>query len=255
MKMDEIKPSSKESGSHEEFDLKILLDSSYPLLRDFRDACPGTFKHSQSVASMIEGISLSLDLDVNAMKVMAQYHDIGKMLNPGYFTENQLDEENPHKDMHPFWSYQIITRHVSDTAMILIGDDNFPKDLIKKMSQHHGTTILKFFCDVALKEKDVDVETIKRQYRYDSSKPSSIEAMLLMICDNIEARSRSYLQNGKDFNPSDVIEKAINSLMTDSQLDAMTLGDLRLIKEALRKELEGTYQKRVSYPDEEETKS
>jgi len=75
-----------------------------------------------------------------------------------------------------------------------------------------------------------------------------------MICDNIEARSRSYIQNGKDFDPSEVIERAINSLMSDGQLDALTLGDLRKIKEALGKELEGTYQKRVSYPEDESEK-
>ena len=126
--MDDNKTSSKESDV-EGFDLKQLLDSSYPLLKQFRDACPGTFKHSQSVLSMIEGISLALDLDVNEMKVMAQYHDIGKMLNPKYFTENQLEDESPHDKLDPVISYQIITRHVSDTAMILIGDDNFPKDI------------------------------------------------------------------------------------------------------------------------------
>jgi len=244
--MDDNKTSSKESDV-EGFDLKQLLDSSYPLLKQFRDACPGTFKHSQSVLSMIEGISLALDLDVNAMKVMAQYHDIGKMLNPKYFTENQLEDESPHDKLDPVISYQIITRHVSDTAMILIGDDNFPKDIIKKMCQHHGTTVLKYFHD---KAKDAD----KEAFRYDSQKPSSIEAMLLMICDNIEARSRSYIQNGKDFDPSEVIERAINSLMSDGQLDALTLGDLRKIKEALGKELEGTYQKRVSYPEDESEK-
>lgn len=240
--MDDNKENFKSEA--EEFDLKQLLDSSYPLLKQFRDACPGTFKHSQSVLSMIEGISLALDLNVNEMKVMAQYHDIGKMLNPKYFTENQLEDESPHDKLDPLISYQIITRHVSDTAMILIGDDNFPKHIIKKMCQHHGTTILKYFYDQA---KDVD----KNAFRYDSQKPSSIEAMLLMICDNIEARSRSYIQNGKDFDPSDVIERAINSLMSDGQLDALTLGDLRKIKEALGKELEGTYQKRVSYPEDE----
>jgi hypothetical protein len=228
---------------NEDFDLKLLLDSSYPLLKKFRDACPGTFKHSQAVVSMIEGISLALDLDVTNMKIMAQYHDIGKMLNPKYFTENQLDDENFHKDLDPLISYQIITRHVSDTAMLLVDDGNFPKDIIKKMSQHHGTTILKFFYDIANNvEKDA--------FRYKTSKPSSIESMLLMICDNIEARSRSYIQHGKDFSPSEVIEKAIDSLTSDGQLDAMTLGDLRKIKEALGKELEGTYQKRISYPED-----
>jgi putative nucleotidyltransferase with HDIG domain len=243
--MDDKKPNSKESGN-EEFDLKILLDSSYPLLKEFRDVCPGTYKHSQSVMSMIEGISFALDLNVNEMKVMAQYHDIGKMLNPKYFTENQLDDENLHDDLDPSMSYQIITRHVSDTTMKLTEDNNFPKHLIKKMAQHHGTTVLQFFYNEAKEKGDTD----ENSFRYQTSKPSSLEAMLLMICDNIEARSRSYLQSGKDFNPSKVIEDAIESLMSDGQLDAMTLGDLRQIKEALGKELEGTYQKRVSYPDE-----
>ncbi len=145
------KLNSKENGN-EEFDLKILLDSSYPLLKEFRDACPGTYKHCQSVVSMIEGISFALDLNVNEMKVMAQYHDIGKMLNPKYFTENQLDDENLHSDLNPYMSYQIITRHVSDTTMKLTEDNNFPKHLIKKMAQHHGTTVLQFFYHEA-KEK------------------------------------------------------------------------------------------------------
>lgn len=243
--MDNNKPNSKDN-SNEEFDLKILLDSSYPLLKEFREACLGTYKHSQSVMSMIEGISLALDLNVNEMKVMAQYHDIGKMLNPKYFTENQLDDEDLHKDLNPRMSYQIITRHVSDTTMKLTEDNNFPKHLIKQMSQHHGTTILQSFYHKAKQKGDTD----ENSFRYQTSKPSSLESMLLMICDNIEARSRSYIQNGKDFNPSGVIEDAIESLMTDGQLNAKTLGDLRQIKKALGKELEGTYQKRVSYPDE-----
>jgi len=244
--MDDGKPNS---NGVEEFDLKALLDSSYPLLKHFRDACPGTFKHSQAVVSMIEGISLTLDLDVNEMKVMAQYHDIGKMVNPKYFTENQLNDENPHDQLDPRMSFQIITRHVSDTVMILIDDENFPKHIINKLSQHHGTTILKYFYDVAKKNnKDVDPNS----FRYASKKPSSIEAMLLMICDNIEAMSRSFLQNGNEFDPSDIIEKAISNLMSDGQLDALTLGELRKIKEALGKELEGTYQKRVSYPDDKD---
>jgi putative nucleotidyltransferase with HDIG domain len=234
----------KERGEGEGFKLKDLLDSSYPLLKEFRDACPGTYKHSQALVSMIEGISLELELDVDSMKVMAQYHDIGKMINPEYFTENQLDEENPHKDLEPFVSYQFITRHVSDTTMILIDDPNFPREIIKKMSQHHGTTILLYFAD---KVGDED----KDKFRYRTHKPASIEAMVLMICDNIEARSRSYIQSGKKVDPSDVIDGAINTLTTDGQLDALTLGDLRKIKKALRKELEGTYQKRVSYPDDE----
>ncbi len=235
----------KEQGSEDKNKMKDLLDSSYPLLKEFRVKCPGTFKHSQALVSMIEGISLELGLDVDEMKVMAQYHDIGKMLNPKFFTENQLEDENPHKGLDPYISYQYITRHVSDTTMILVSDPNFPKEIINKVSQHHGTTILKFFASKVPSEN-------ADEFRYQTQKPSSIESMVLMICDNIEARSRSYTQGGKEFSPTEVIDRAINDLSKDGQLDALTLGDLRKIQRALGKELEGTYQKRVSYPEDEE---
>ena len=231
----------KERGDGE-FKLKDLLDSSYPLLKEFRDACPGTYKHSQALVSMVEGISLELDLDVDEMKVMAQYHDIGKMLNPQFFTENQLEDEDPHKDLAPTMSYQIISRHVSDTAMILINDSHFPREIINKMSQHHGKTVIKYF---ASKADATELDS----FRYQTSKPESIEAMILMICDNIEARSRSYIQNGKNIDPADTIENAIDDLADDGQLDALTIGDLRQIKIALGKEL-GVPQKRIAYPED-----
>jgi len=230
---------------NEEFKLKDLLDTSYPLLKEFRDKCPGTYKHSQALVSMVEGVSLELGLNVDEMKVMAQYHDVGKMLNPKLFTENQLDDENPHENLDPYFSYQIITRHVSDTAMILMEDDHFPKEIIKKMGQHHGTTVLKYFASKVSSEN-------RDEFRYQTPKPSSLEAMVLMICDNIEARSRSYLQNGKEFTPSEIIDMAIEELKVDRQLDALTLGDLAKLEIALGKELEGTYQKRVSYPEDKE---
>ncbi|MEA2081079.1 MAG: HDIG domain-containing protein [Pseudomonadota bacterium] len=237
--MDENKPNSKDVSDGEGFDLKNLLDSSYPLLKEFRNTCPGTYKHSQALVSMIEGISLTLELDVTTMKIMAQYHDIGKMLNPGYFIENQLDDENPNDNMSPEMSYQIISRHVSDTTMILTKDDNFPKEIIKMMQQHHGTTLVG---DFFTKSSSTD----ENAFRYHSEKPSSLEAMILMICDNIEARSRS-----GEFDPDDVIDKTIERLTKDGQLDAMKLGDLRQIKDALGKELEGTHHKRVMYATDE----
>lgn len=225
----------------EEFDIKTFLDTTYPLLQKFREACPGTYKHSQNLAAMVEGISLSLSLDVNNMKVAALYHDIGKMFNPKYFTENQLDDENPHDNLHPRMSYNIITRHISDSAIILINEADFPRNLIEIISQHHGTSVLKYFFD----KSGTDVED---NYRYKTSKPKCVESAVLMICDHIEAKSKALIQANK-FDPSDVIETTINELIDDGQLDdvVMRLGDLKKIKEALAKELEGTYQKRVDY--------
>ena len=231
--------------------LKDVLDSSYPLLKKFRELCPGTFKHSQALAGMIEGIAIDLNLDVNFMRACAIYHDVGKMINPSFFSENQIDDISPHDDLDPKMSYQIISRHISDTALILLNDGNFPVELIRIVTQHHGTSILQYFYKKS-------GSTIEDHYRYKSTQPTCIEAAILMICDGIEARSRAEAQaKGKDFNPKIIIEETINNLLSDGQLDdvVMRLGDLQKIKVALAKELQGIYQKRVDYDkaDKEET--
>ncbi len=224
--------------------LNILLDSTYPLLQKFRELCPGTFKHSQALVSMIEGISIALDLDITFMKTVAQYHDIGKINNPKFFVENQLEEDgDPHEKIDPYMSYQIISRHVSDSVNILINDENFPRKLIEIISQHHGTSVVEYFFD----KSDIDIEDV---YRYKCAKPECVEAAVLMLADHIEAKSRSLMQAGK-FDPKEIIEGTVNSLLNDGQLDSvyMKLGDLKKIKEALAKELEGIFQKRVDYTE------
>ena len=229
-------------GSVEEKEgLQQLLDSAYPLLQKFRDTCPGTYKHSQALSSMIEGVAMVLGLDVTKMRVAAQYHDIGKMFSPKYFAENQIEDENPHDKLTPLMSYIIITRHVSDSVAILINDHNFPRDIVEIISQHHGTSVLKYF----FKKSDSDVED---GFRYKMSKPTCVESAVLMVTDQIEAASRSLIQSG-NFDSTEVIETIINGAIDDGQLDEvyMKLGDLKRIKEALAKELEGSHQKRVSY--------
>lgn len=223
--------------------LKELLEPSYPLLQKFKELCPGTYKHSQNIASMIESISIDLNLDVTFMKVAATYHDIGKMNNPMYFTENQLDDENVHDKLDPKISFQLISRHISDTAFILLHDGNFPSELIRIASQHHGTSVMKYFFE----KSGSDIEDY---FRYKGTRPTCVEAAVLMICDCLEARSRSEAQKRQsEFEPSIVIEDTINDLLSDGQLDdvVMRLGDLQKIKDALAKELQGTYQKRVDY--------
>ena len=226
--------------------LSFLLDSKYPLLQEFRDACPGTFKHSQSLMSMIEGICLALDLDGDRMKVAALYHDVGKIFAPKYFSENQLEDENLHDDLAPEVSYQTITRHVSDSVMVLVNNPDFPRGIIEIISQHHGTTVLKYFFDKAKKAKEGD-------FRYKTTKPTCIESMVLMVCDAIEATSRALAQAGK-FDPNKVINETLQRLIDDGQLDDVTmkLGDLKKIKHALARELEGVYQKRVDYEEASE---
>jgi putative nucleotidyltransferase with HDIG domain len=229
--------------------LQQLLDSTYPLLQKFREACPGTYKHSQSVASMVEGVAMVLGLDVTRMKIMALYHDVGKMFGPTYFTENQLDDMvEPHESLDPIVSYGLITKHVSDSAVILLNDHNFPRDIIEIICQHHGQCVLKYFYTKS-GSKD------KNAFRYKTAKPACVESAVLIICDQIEATSRSLVQSNK-FNATLVIESTISGLIDDGQLDEvmMRLGDLKKIKEALAKELEGTYQKRVDYDKAKEEK-
>jgi membrane-associated HD superfamily phosphohydrolase len=153
-----------------------------------------------------------------------------------------LYNSNPHEKLDPRISYQIITRHVSDTALILLNDPLFQREIIEIATQHHGTTVTKYFFDKA-GSKNED------SYRYKGTKPKSVEAMILMICDHLEARTRSDIQSGKKIAPIDLIEDIINYQLSDGQLDdvVMRLGDLQKIKMAVSRELEGCYQKRVDY--------
>lgn len=225
--------------------LQLLLDFKYPLLQEFREKCPGTFKHSQSLMSMIEGVSIELDLDVDLMKVCASYHDIGKIFNPKYFTENQLKDENLHKGLNTKMSYEIITRHVSDGVVILLNDPNFSREIIDIISRHHGTTILKYFFNKSKSKDD-------NEFRYKTARPISVESAVLMIVDGVEATSRSLAQSGK-LDSVDVINNTVNGLLDDGQMDELMirLGDLKKIKHALAKELEGIYQKRIDYSEVE----
>ncbi len=229
--------------------LKDLLESTHPILQDFRDKCPGSFKHSQSLVGMIEAVAIALDLDVDKMKVAALYHDIGKVLNPKYFSENQ-DEENPHDLMEPEISYQIITRHVSDSVMILLNEKDFPRDIIEIISRHHGSSILKYFFDKSKTKNDED-------FRYKTHRPETVEDAVLMITDCVDAKVRSLFQANKlDNDTSKIVNNITSELFNDGQFDNVTmrLGDLNIIKLTLEKELSGIYQKRVEYPDLEKKK-
>ena len=230
-------------------ELGFLLDTSYPMLQQLKEKCPGTHKHSQSVASIVEGVSMALDLDVTFMRVCATYHDIGKTVNPRIFTENQLDGENPHSALEPWISAQLITRHISDSAVILLSDPNFPREVIEVITQHHGNEVQRYFYDRATEEFKDKPEL----FRYPCPKPKTIESAVLMICDHIEATSRSKIQSG-EYDPTTIIDTTINGLLDRSQLDdvSMKLGNLKKIKIALAKELEGLYQKRVRYEVDEE---
>jgi len=223
---------------------KKLFDQTFPLLDKFRELAPGTFKHSQNVASMCETIAIDLKLNVDLLKVASIYHDIGKMNNPQYFAENQTGSINPHDDLDPSLSYQIITRHVGDSIIHLLQVKDLPFEVIDIISQHHGDTVLQAFYNK-------DKKSPEDKYRYRCSKPISSEALILMLCDSVEATTRALFNGGEG--EDDFILKAVNGtisrLMDDEQLDNMKIGVLNTTKKILIKELESIYHKRVNYED------
>ena len=227
--------------------LKKYLDLDMPLLKEFKTAAPGTFKHSQNVMGICETIALEIDLDPIIMKVCALYHDIGKMFNPRVFSENQEDENNPISDMEPKVAFQVLSRHVSDGAMILINQTEMPREIISIITKHHGSTILRGVF-VGKKKNGVDEEL----FRYKSPKPDCEYSSILMIVDSVEATARAMFNAGKLNTPKDrtgVIDDTIDRLSSDQQLDEMKVGILRRVKIILGRELSSIYQKRVPYTD------
>lgn len=227
--------------------LRKFLNPKIPILSMFRDKAPGTFKHSVNVSMLCESVALALNLDVDLMKVSAMYHDIGKVNYPSAFSENQ-NGKNIHDDLDPWISYQIITRHVPDSVLILLNLKGMDDDVMKIVSQHHGDTILRYFYDKAGKDVVDDI------FRYKCEKPKSIEAAVLMICDSVEATSRSLASNGaleKTEQRRSVVDSTVRRLSNDDQLDDMKVGQLKIVKKTLFKELENIYHKREPYPEDD----
>ena len=226
-------------------------DSNFPLLKIFRESAPGSFKHTQTLVDMVENVTASLNMDPEELRLAALYHDIGKMLSPAIFTENQ-GEANIHNNLDPWISYSLITRHVSDSVMILVAHA-FPKKVIEIVSQHHGQSVLSAIFE---KAKAADQKAVEDDYRYRTPKPSSIESMILMLCDRAEATTRSLLieQNKKDIDPFNLITNIFNKLSLDGQFDnvSILLGKLKTIQNALIQDVASTFQKRVAYKEDEE---
>ena len=226
--------------------LTALLDAKCPLLEKFREMAPGTYKHCTNVRSLCESVALELKLDVTLMNVVGLYHDIGKMINPHVFSENQNGNGNIHDNIDPAISYQLITRHVGDTVLCLLQNPNMPTEVMNICSQHHGNTVLKFFYDKSGAESD-------EMYRYKSIVPQSIEATVLMICDSVEATAKAKHNNGElesSKEKASVISSTIQRLMDDDQLDNMKVGELKVIKKTLIRELGNIYHKRELYKED-----
>lgn len=222
-----------------------VLDVNYPLMVLLRSKAPGTYSHSKNVASMLKSLAGPLGLNAELLDICGHFHDIGKTVSPRFFSENQTDDDkNPHDLLEPWMSYKLISAHVGDTTQILINDPNIPRKAIEICSQHHGTCIMKFFL---MKSETGNDEN----YRYKATRPQSLEAAILIICDQIDATSRSLDQAGKLKDIDGLVEKTISELIDDGQLDEVefTFGKFRIIKKILKQELASQFHKRVDYDD------
>ncbi len=233
------------------FKLMELADLNTPVLKDMLIDAPGTYHHSLMVANLAE--SAAEDIGVNALltRVGAIYHDIGKIGNGKYFSENQLNEENPHDKLTPSLSASIIKSHVKNGVEKAI-KLKLPHEIIDFIKQHHGTSTIRFFFEKARIVSEEDAENTSldiENYRYDGPKPLTKETAIVMLADSVEAASKT-LQKPSPIRIKQLITEIINTKFTQEELSqsGLTLNELRIIIEAFYKILAGVFHTRIEYP-------
>ncbi|MDZ4820178.1 MAG: HDIG domain-containing protein [Planctomycetota bacterium] len=236
-------------------DLRLLEigDPSHPLLQELVRRAPGTYNHSINVASLAEAAAESIGARGLLVRVGAYFHDIGKMLKPGYFVENQGGEGNRHDTLMPAMSTLIIIAHIKDGAD-LGRQHKLPQPLIDFIQQHHGTTLVEYFFRRANQQSEADPngsEVDESLFRYPGPKPQTKEAAVLMVADAAESASRSLVDPTPSRLESLVHELAMKRLI-DGQFDdcGLTLQELNAIEDSLVKSLIAVYHGRVKYPDQ-----
>lgn len=223
-----------------------LSDTNSKLLRELSEKAPGTFQHSMQVANLAEAAASEIGANALLVRVGALYHDIGKMLNPVYFIENQKTSVNPHDDLTPLQSAQIITRHVAD-GIDLAKKNKLPQRIIDFIRTHHGTSLTYYFYR---KELDVNPQCQEVDFRYPGPKPFSKETAILMMADSVEAATKS-LKNPTYEILDDFVEKIVKKQLDDNQfINAdITLKEIEKVKKVLKSKLVNIYHIRIAYPE------
>jgi putative nucleotidyltransferase with HDIG domain len=183
-------------------------------------------------------------------RVGAYYHDIGKMLRPYFFAENQTDGENPHDRLDPETSAQIITSHVKD-GLQLAKKYGLPKEIQDFIPQHHGTSVSSYFYHQAREQGEGSEEADEKRFRYPGPRPHSREAAILMLADEAEAASRANRPRSVE-EIEKLIDSLIRSRVEDGQLDDsdLTLRDLQKVRDTFSSVLQGIYHPRIKYPED-----
>ncbi|MFC5195242.1 HDIG domain-containing metalloprotein [Bizionia hallyeonensis] len=215
-------------------------------MKELSNKAPGTFHHSLNVANLAEAAANEIGANAMLVRVGALYHDIGKMKNPTYFTENQSTGINPHDELSPTESAQIIINHVID-GIEIARKNNLPDRVIDFIRTHHGTSLVYYFY---MKEKEVNELIAIEDFMYPGPKPFSKETAILMMCDSVEAASKS-LKEPTSTKIDDFVESILNKQMNDDQfLNAnITFKEIQSIKKILKQKLTNIYHLRIEYPE------
>ena len=233
-------------GLVSDLSLLELSDTNSKLLRTLSEKAPGTFHHSLQVANIAEAAANEVNANALLVRVGALYHDIGKMNNPLYFSENQSTNYNPHHELDPFESSRLILNHISD-GIEIAKRNNLPDRIIDFIRTHHGTTPTRYFYNKAKKEnEDVD----KSIFCYPGPKPYSKETAILMMADSVEAASKS-LQEPTAEGIASFVQKIIEEQAEENQFDEadISLREIELIKKILIEKLINVYHLREVYPE------
>ena len=232
------------------FQLLELANPSNRLLRRLLLETPGTYHHSVMVGNLAERAAETIGADPLLARVAAYYHDIGKMKNPLAFIENQGGAHNIHDDLTAETSARIIAGHIRD-GIDLAYEHNLPVQVIGFIPQHHGTSVMSYFHDKALREVGGREDLVDdRTYRYPGPKPQSREAAIIMLADGVEASVRS-LDDKDEASIRAMVDRIVDARLDDGQLDdaELTLKNITQIKEAFVAQLLGMYHSRIKYPD------
>jgi putative nucleotidyltransferase with HDIG domain len=233
-----------------ELKLIELTNLNLPIFREMLEKAPGTYHHSQMVASLSEAAAQDLGLSPLLQRAMALYHDIGKIDGPHFFTENHTIYQNPHPKMAPRDSAKNITSHLSD-GIERAEKLKLPAMVQSSILQHHGTKRVHYFYDKAREMSSVDSDGIDDNvFRYQGEKPKNIENAIIMLADQVEAASKS-LAAPSDEEIKNVIQKIIDANIEEEQFsecEGLTFKALNTIANSFLKKLSSIYHMRISYP-------
>jgi cyclic-di-AMP phosphodiesterase PgpH len=233
-----------------------LLDLNardHPLLRELESKALGTYNHSVMVAALAERACRSVGADPLLGSVAALYHDIGKVRKPHFFIENQQGIANPHDELDPAVSAVVIQSHVADGVELAV-EYRLPPEVVECIGSHHGTMLVSFFYDRAVRAAGGDRGAVDEQhFRYPANKPRSKEAAILVIADCSEATTRAMAMSRGTL-PREEIETTVDRLIAerleDGQFDESDLSfrDLHTVRDTIVASLVGIYHPRIAYP-------